>query len=82
MMDIENTDAPTETPRIGVPDIVLINALRDEVARLNDERVRLNAEVTFANQVIVNLQGQLAQWQADHELMPHVHEEFDVVPEG
>jgi len=66
-----------EAPRIGVPDVVMINALRDEIAVLNDERVRNRAEIAFANQVIASLQQQLADHSHDH-----VHEEFDLQPEG
>jgi hypothetical protein len=66
------TDGTVEAPRIGVPDIVMINALRDEIAVLNDERIRNKAEIIFANQVIASLQAELANHSHDH-----VHEEFD-----
>lgn len=60
-------------PRLGVPDVVMIDGLRQQVSVLNDEVVRLRIELDFANGVITSLQHALAHAGGSD----HVHEEFD-----
>jgi hypothetical protein len=46
----------SEQPTYEMPPSVLIDTLRTEVARLNDERLSLLSQLTFANTVIGSLQ--------------------------
>lgn len=58
-----------------VPPVVIINELRDEVARLNDERLSLKSQLTFAENVIAALQHQL-----EHEAgTDHVHDADETI---
>lgn len=61
----------TEQPEVEtfeVPTNIVIDNLRQEVARLNDERVALVTKLQFANQVIEALKQQLESHTADgHE---------------
>lgn len=51
-----------------VPAQVIIDGLRNEVARLNDERISMTLKLQFANQVIEALKHQLAHAEGhDHE---------------
>lgn len=56
-----------------VPQNVIIDGLRNEVARLNDERISMVLKLQFANEVIEALKHQLDHAHGhDHE---HTHEE-------
>lgn len=56
-----------------VPPNVIIDGLRNEVARLNDERISMVLKLQFANEVIEALKHQLDHAHGhDHE---HTHEE-------
>lgn len=61
----------SEQPQVEtleVPPNVIIDGLRNEVARLNDERLSLVMKLDFANQVIEALKHQLAHAAGeDHE---------------
>ena len=51
-----------------VPPQVVIDGLRNEVARLNDERISMTLKLQFANQVIEALKHQLAHAEGhDHD---------------
>ncbi len=51
-----------------VPPQVIIDGLRNEVARLNDERISMTIKLQFANQVVEALKHQLAHAEGhDHE---------------
>jgi hypothetical protein len=69
---VEQTTPEPMTPRLPVPDIVMIDGLRNELGRSHDENVRLRIELEFANQVIASLQQTMAAHSHDH-----VHEEFE-----
>lgn len=57
-----------EVQSFQVPDQVIIDGLRNEVARLNDERISMALKLQFANQVIEALKHQLAHAEGhDHE---------------
>ena len=57
-----------EVQSFQVPDQVIIDGLRNEVARLNDERISMVLKLQFANQVIEALKHQLAHAEGhDHE---------------
>jgi hypothetical protein len=81
----EPTEASTETiqRRLPVPDVVMIDGLRNELGRSNDENVRLRIELEYANQLIASLQGTLMDalsHEHTHEEGQghvHVHEEFE-----
>ena len=78
---VEQAPEPTEAQvveiarRIGVPDVVLIDGLRQQVSVLNDEVVRLRIEIDFANGVIGSLQHTIEHMAAGTPA-EHVHEEF------
>ena len=58
---------------LEVPQNVIIDGLRNEVARLNDERISMVLKLQFANEVIEALKHQLDHAHGhDHE---HTHEE-------
>lgn len=62
-----------EVQSFQVPDQIIIDGLRNEVARLNDERLSMTIKLQFANQVIEALKHQLAHAEGhDHD---HAHEE-------
>lgn len=62
-----------EVQTFQVPDQIIIDGLRNEVARLNDERLSMTIKLQFANQVIEALKHQLAHAEGhDHD---HAHEE-------
>jgi hypothetical protein len=44
-----------------VPPNLIIDNLRNEIARLNDERITLAIKLQFQNDIIVSLQQQLEQ---------------------
>lgn len=46
-------------PMVDVPEEFTVAQLRDEIARLNDERVTLAVQLEFANQTIGVLQAEL-----------------------
>lgn len=69
-------EVPATQPRVGVPDVVMIDGLRQQVSVLNDEVVRLRIELDFANQVIGSLQHTI-EHMAQGTTAEHVHEEFD-----
>lgn len=63
---------------IAVPDIVMIDGLRQQVSVLNDEVVRLRIDLDFKNQLVGNLQRMLlAPEPHEHDGVAHVHEEFE-----
>ena len=56
---------------LQVPPEIVINELRDEIARLNDDRLSLKSQVAFAENVIAALQHQL-----EHDTgADHVHDD-------
>jgi len=64
-MENKNMD---EVQSFEVPQQVIIDGLRNEVARLNDERLSMSLKLQFANQVIDALKHQLAHAEShDHE---------------
>lgn len=67
-------------PSIGVPDVVMIDGLRQQVSVLNDEVVRLRIDLDFKNGLVRELQRMLTNapfGEHTHEGVAHVHEEFD-----
>lgn len=60
-----------EIKSVEVPSNVMIDSLRNEVARLNDQRIQLVTTIDWQNQVIEALKHQLDHL-AGHE---HTHEE-------
>lgn len=76
----EPVEAGVEVPRfapIGVPDVVMIDGLRQQVSVLNDEVVRLRIDLDFKNQLVAQLQSLITEEQHSHDDVAHVHEEFD-----
>lgn len=63
-----------EVQSFQVPDQVIIDGLRNEVARLNDERVSMMLKLQFANQIVEALKHQLAHAEG------HDHEHTEVAP--
>ena len=57
-----------------VPPQVIIDGLRNEVARLNDERISMTLKLQFANQVIEALKHQLAHAEGDDHGHDHDHD--------
>jgi len=63
---------------IQVPDVVMIDGLRQQVSVLNDEVVRLRIDLDFKNQLVSDLQRVLVSPEPhSHDGVVHVHEEFD-----
>lgn len=58
-----------------VPQNVIIDGLRNEVARLNDERISMVLKLQFANQVIEALKHQLDHAHGHDHDHDHDHEE-------
>ena len=62
-----------EPQSFEVPQQVIIDGLRNEVAHLNDERISMTIKLQFANQVIEALKHQLEHAEGlEHE---HIEEE-------
>jgi len=67
---------PGQFGPIPVPDIVMIDGLRQQVSVLNDEVVRLRIDLDFKNRLVNELQ-QILAGRHSHDEHTHVHEEFD-----
>jgi len=63
------SDQPTN---YEVPPTIIIDTLRNEIARLNDERLSLVSQLSFANTIVAALQYQL-EHPAD---VPHTHDDI------
>lgn len=60
-----------ETQSFEVPQQVIIDGLRNEVANLNDERISMVLKLQFANQIIDALKHQLEHANGNE----HEHEQ-------
>lgn len=67
-----------ETKGIEVPSNVMIDSLRNEIAKLNDQRIQLVTTIDWQNQVIEALKHQIEHLSGhdhDHEEATHDHSE-------
>lgn len=70
-------------PTFDVPPNIVIDGLRNEVARLNDERLSMLMKLEFQAQIIEALKHQLQHasdhdHDHDHDVADHVHEDAPV----
>ena len=60
-------EAPAAPPAFVVPDEVLINTLRIEVANLNNDRLTASATITYQANIIQGLQQHIASLFTENE---------------